>query len=58
MVSDCLRAGFAKNKREMMIGFDQLRTRMDERINKELTEIKEKLNQLEALSEVVSNLWR
>ena len=56
MVSDCLRAGFAKNKRETMIEFDQLRTRMDERINKELTEMKEKLNQLESLSEVHEKL--
>ena len=39
-----------------MIEFDQPWTRLDERINKELTEIKEKLNQLEALSEVHEKL--
>ena len=39
-----------------MIEFDQLQARMDERINKELTEIKEKLNQPEALSEMHEKL--
>lgn len=55
-VSDCVRTGLAQCKREMMIEFDKLNAKIDERINKEVTEIHKKLDQLESWSEVHEKL--